>query len=411
MMQSQSHFTSGHDETEKVESERYKFWCCQCKNEINDAAGINDIPSSQSNGVVVTRQPVPSSHSSCGHNNFAFSSYVSETKNGFSEREHQLDSSSGMTASLKRLREESTNVTSAVLDNLISESKFDPEEKLKTKNSLKLQDIIGSTDDMEDIIIASVADNVSELLPISAETKNAAVHKEQNLHGNSGSATNYSNNEESKKMNNVSNAFSVPKQASEVESFEGNSSPVKELESRLTEIAFLNDGEGAGDSEHDIDSLMKSTDNLANFASCKLPEDDVEVDSISMICIPDDDLIVDKDEMRKLDTSMEIESKIKSATKCNDEALVQTNKMYASNISSSSSSDNDEVHEIVSPNNSMKTSDMLKGFEDMDISIKKLNNAKNDGISGERDDRLIIKNKSDKDVKMFTGDVFNERLI
>ncbi|CAG9531127.1 unnamed protein product, partial [Cercopithifilaria johnstoni] len=120
----------------------YEFWCCQCtRNEIDDVTGINDNnnnnASSLSNDFVVTQQPLPNEENNCSHNDLSFSNNIFETKNGFNERKHELDGDSEMRIEMKRLKEESTNITSIILDNLINESKkVDPAEEL-TKSEQK----------------------------------------------------------------------------------------------------------------------------------------------------------------------------------------------------------------------------------------------------------------------------------
>ncbi|KAK6109692.1 hypothetical protein QQG55_37000 [Brugia pahangi] len=239
MMQPQINFIIDQDESENTKPAGYKFWCCQCtRNEINDVARINNN-SSLSNGIVVTQQPLPSNQSNCGHNNLSFSNYASEIKNGFSEEKHELDDDSEMKFKMKRLKEESINITSIVLDNLISEAKkIDPTEEEQTKTEQAQtkkfstqQNLTENVCNMDDIVFSDIdGEDQWKSMPESEQITRIGSdhHKEQIIHDNcDNDITNYDDNGEIRKISDISDAFNISEQTSKIELFEENSSQIK----------------------------------------------------------------------------------------------------------------------------------------------------------------------------------------
>ncbi|KAM3727037.1 Replicase polyprotein 1a [Dirofilaria immitis] len=432
MMQPQSNFTVNQDESKKMKPKEYNFWCCQCsRNEINDAARIsNNNKSSLSNGVVVTRQPLPSNENNYGHNNLSISNYVSEFKNDFNERKHELNVDNEMKINMKKLKEESTNITSAVLDNLISESKK-VESKESTKNdqegTKKLssqKDSIGSVYNMEDIVISDVdEEDLWELITGNEQIINkndlyekwtGGDHKEQAVNGNFNDITNYDDKEEFKDTSDVSDGFSISGQISELESFEGNSNQAKESQMKLNEIEFPKNIGISSDSKQDIGKSSKLMNNITKFAGRKISTNTIDSDSLSMICIPDDDLVLKKDNSQITNVSTEIERKGTLRSECDTKAFVRSNKMYADDVSSSSSSDSDEIPDIIIPSkNAGRNIAILEAIEKTDIPARKYQNTIDENAP--EDDGVTIKYKNmlknEANVKILTDDIFSERLI
>ncbi|VIO85938.1 astacin protease 28, putative [Brugia malayi] len=351
MMQPQINFIIDQDESENTKPAGYKFWCCQCtRNEINDVARINNN-SSLSNGIVVTQQPLPSNQSNCGHNNLSFSNYASEIKNAFSEEKHELDDDSEMKFKMKRLKEESINITSVVLDNLISEAKkIDPTEEqtkteqAQTKKFSTQQNLTENVCNMDDIVFSDIdGEDQWKSMPESEQITRIGSdhHKEQVIHDNC-------DNEEIRKISNISDAFSISEQTSKIELFEENSSQIKNAKIQLNEVDFLNNINEADNSGEDVDNFSNSIKNLTSFTNRKLSANTSKSNYLSMICIPDDDLILKKENSQNI--SMEIGLKNTSISEHDAETVIRSNKMYANDMSSSSSSDNDEMPEIIMSN-------------------------------------------------------------
>ncbi|VDO29111.1 unnamed protein product, partial [Onchocerca flexuosa] len=370
------------DEPEKTEPTDYKFWCCQCnRNVIDDVTRINNN-SALSNGDVVTRQPLPSNEINYVHNNLNFSNHVSETKTDFYERKHELDSDNEMETNMKRLKEESTNITSTILDNLISESrKMKSEEELtkcEQKEIKKLpnqQDSTGNEYNMKDIAISDANEgNFWKSIPINEETTNRNElygkwtgdnYKEQAVHGNFDDSAIYDDKEESKETSDASDTSSISGQISESESFVEDSSQIKEPEIKPNDIEFLEDVDVAIDSEQDIGKSSKPTNNLTSFTHRKVSLNTIESDSLSMICIPDVDLVIKE----------EFEHKNVSKSEHDIDTVRQANKMYANDVSSSSSSDSEEASDTIMPSSSSgKIISIIEESEKIVVSTKKYKN-------------------------------------
>lgn len=172
----------------------------------------------------------------------------------------------------------------------------------------------------------------------------------------------------------------------------------------------------ANDSEEDIDSFSKSINNSANFTNRKLSTNTIESDRLSIICIPDDDLVLKKENALNANISIEIGRKNVASSEHDTEAFVRSNKMYANDVSSSSSSDSDEVSEvIISTKNPERTLNSREMSGRTDISITKYAmNTKDENVP--EDGGLIIKyknlSKNDNDnAKMSSDDISSERLI
>ncbi|EJW72117.1 hypothetical protein WUBG_16976, partial [Wuchereria bancrofti] len=89
-----------------------------------------------------------------------------------------------------------------------------------------------------------------------------------------------------------------------------------------------------------------------------------------MICIPDDDLILKKENAQNI--SMEIGRKNTSILEYDAETFVRSNKMYANDMSSSSSSDNDEIPQIIMSNkNAGKILNLPEESRKVDIATTK----------------------------------------
>ncbi|KAL3981490.1 hypothetical protein ACH3XW_43315 [Acanthocheilonema viteae] len=418
-----------------MEPTEYQFWCCQCKrNEIDDVARIsnnnnnnndNNNNSSMSNGIVVTQQPFSNNENNCSYDDLSFSNTVSEIKSGFNEQKHKLDDDSEMRIEMRRLKEESTNITSILLDNLISEpNKINPAEEVTTndqeeiKKFPKQQDSIGSVYNMEDIVLSDVDEEDLWEFPTDNKqiTRIGDDHKEQVVHHNLDHIANCDKKEEFKETNDVSNVFGNAEHTSELESFQENSNHTKILDIRLNEATFLHNVVRANDSEKNIDTFSKSTNSLISFTNRKLSTNSNERDDLSMICILDDDLVMKKENAQNSNISMETECKNVSVLEHDDtEAIIQSNKMYANDVSSSSSTDREDVPEtIISIKNSEKILNISKKSVRTDISTTKYTNAKDDNTTDD-DNRLIIKYKNapknNDSIKMFTDDILSERLI
>uniref|UniRef100_A0AAF5PV33 Uncharacterized protein n=2 Tax=Wuchereria bancrofti TaxID=6293 RepID=A0AAF5PV33_WUCBA len=377
MMRPQINVIIDQDESENTKPAGYKFWCCQCtRNEINDVAGINNN-SSLSNGVVVTQQPLPSNQSNCGHNNLSFCNYTSEIKNGFSEEKHELDDDSEMKIKMKRLKEESINITSVVLDNLISEAKkIDPTEgqrkteQAQTKKLSTQQNLTENVYDMDDIVLSDIdeEDQWKSMPEIEQITRiGSDHHKEQIVHDN---CDNYDGNEEIKKISDISDAFSFSEQTSKLELFGENSNQIKDAKIQLNEVGFLNNINEADDSGEVVDNFSNSIKNLTSFTNRKLSANTSKSNYLSMICIPDDDLILKKENAQNI--SMEIGRKNTLILEYDAETFVRSNKMYANDMSSSSSSDNDEIPQIIMSNkNAGKILNLPEESRKVDIATTK----------------------------------------
>ncbi|CAG9540015.1 unnamed protein product [Cercopithifilaria johnstoni] len=261
---------------------------------------------------------------------------------------------------------------------------------------------------MEDIVLSDVDEDQWKSVPGNEEmTTIDNEHKEQVMQHNFDHTVNYNEKEEFKETNDISDAFSISGQTSELESFQRNFNQIKGSNIRLNEIGFLNSVVKANDSEENIDIFNKSINSSTRFTNRKLSTDTNESDRLSMICIPDDDLVMKKENPQNNNIAMEIGRKNISVLEHDTEALfVRSNKMYAKDVSSSSSSDSNDIPEIIiSTKNPEKILNILEKSDRMDIPPRKYTKNTKDESD---DDGLIInyKNvpKNNDNLKMLTDD-------
>lgn len=145
----------------------------------------------------------------------------------------------------------------------------------------------------------------------------------------------------------------------------------------------------ANDPEENIDTYGKFIDSSINR---KPATNGDKEDRFLMICIPDDDLQIKKENAESTSISVETVRNNVAVSGRDTEVFIQSNKMYVNE--ESSSSDSDDVHEIIaSTKNPEKTLNILEKSGRTDILIKEhKNNEEDDVASG--DDRLTIKYKN-----------------
>ncbi|VDM11574.1 unnamed protein product [Wuchereria bancrofti] len=275
------------------------------------------------------------------------------------------------------MKEESINITSVVLDNLISEAKkIDPTEgqrkteQAQTKKLSTQQNLTENVYDMDDIVLSDIdeEDQWKSMPEIEQITRiGSDHHKEQIVHDN---CDNYDGNEEIKKISDISDAFSFSEQTSKLELFGENSNQIKDAKIQLNEVGFLNNINEADDSGEVVDNFSNSIKNLTSFTNRKLSANTSKSNYLSMICIPDDDLILKKENAQNI--SMEIGRKNTLILEYDAETFVRSNKMYANDMSSSSSSDNDEIPQIIMSNkNAGKILNLPEESRKVDIATTK----------------------------------------
>uniref|UniRef100_A0A1I7VIW9 Uncharacterized protein n=1 Tax=Loa loa TaxID=7209 RepID=A0A1I7VIW9_LOALO len=287
------------------------------------------------------------------------------------------------------LKEESANITTIVLDNLISESEnvnpaeVTTNEQKVMENFLQKQDSIENMHNMEDIVLSDVNEEDPWKLITGNEqqiTRIGGDHKEHIVHDNFNDIANYDGKEEFNEMNDISDNFSISEQTSKLESFQGNISQIKQPKIKLNEVEFMMNVSETNDSE-DVGNFSNSIINLTTFTNRKLSTNTNESDHLSMICIPDDNLIPKKESAQNVNILMGVERKNVSTSERDIEAFVQSNKMYANDVSSSSTSDSDEAPEIIiSTKNHQKILNITKESGMTDISMRKQMNTKDEDI-------------------------------
>lgn len=166
---------------------------------------------------------------------------------------------------------------------------------------------------------------------------------------------------------------------------------MKEPDFRLNEIRFLNNTVKASNSEENIGGIFsKSINSLISSTNQKLSAStDNEEDCLSMIYIPDDDPVMKEENSQNCNISVQIRHKDVAVSEHKTKAsVVQSNKMYANDVSSSSSSDNDDAPEII---RSIKNPEKILSVSKQCIRTNE--SARND------------------DVRVFINDILSERLI
>ncbi|VDK78632.1 unnamed protein product [Litomosoides sigmodontis] len=414
MIQSQANFTVDRDGPEKGERAVYKLWCCQCtKNEIDDLARISNNnnrdggDSSLSNGVVVTRQPLPNNENNCSHNDLSFCSSVSGIKNDFNEQAHGLNDDSEMKKKMKRLKEESSKITSAILDSLISESnKVRLEEELTRSDQEEMKKFPTKQDsvrDMKDIALSDF-DDPWESISDNEQVTRIGGHSNHSFDP----IADQDGKEEFDERNDddVSDACSNSVRTSQLESFQVNSSQMRESDARLNGIEFLNHTvKAVNNSAASCGTFSKSVNSLTSSSNQKRSTCiDNEDEYHSVTCIPSDDLAMKKENSQNRNISVEIDVAVSEhKTKA---FVVRSNKMYTNDVSSSSSSDNDDTPEVIA---SIKNPERTPRISRQCITNVADESARND------DSKLIIKHenasKNTDNAQVFIDDILSERFI